>query len=135
MHSNDLESQGVGNWVRLAVASKNEVLANAPDRPATYVIRKGVPFGRLQGESDIFYIGSAEGSLRQRLRGYFEPGSTQATNQRIYSEMEKHPDLELGFAPTSSSGLAKVNERTWLVEYKRDHGELPPLNRSMPGER
>ena len=133
MNSRDLESKGAGHWVKFRLDSKDELLAAAPEAPGTYVIRKPAPFGRFVGQSDIVYIGSAEAGLRQRLRGYFEPGSSQATNPRIYAEMEKHADFELAFVAASSAGDAKSREREWLVQYKQDHRELPPLNRSMPG--
>src|SRR3990170_6953563 len=127
MNSRDLESKGAGHWVKFRLDSKDELLAAAPEAPGTYVIRKPAPFGRFVGQSDIVYIGSAEAGLRQRLRGYFEPGSSQATNQRVNSEMGNHADFELGFVAASSAGDAKTTERRWLITYKNDHRELPPL--------
>src|SRR3990170_6526124 len=127
MNSKDLESQGVSRWLKFTPDSKYELLTAAPDAPGTYVMRKPTPFGRFVGESDIVYIGSAQAGLRQRLRGYFEPGSSQATNQRVNSEMGNHADFELGFVAASSAGDAKTTERRWLITYKNDHRELPPL--------
>jgi hypothetical protein len=67
---------------------------NAPREKGVYVIRQtaGKPFGRLQGESDLLYIGIAEseGGLRQRLLQYFHPGPTQWTNRRINNYLGKY---------------------------------------------
>lgn len=134
MNSDDLESQGLSGWIPFRPDSKEEFLSHVPEAPGAYAIRKSQPFGRFSGESDIVYIGSAEGGLRARFRSYFRPGSSQATSQRINAEMHEQPDLQLGFVAVDRSEEVRAKERDWLMAYKQDHRELPPLNRSMPGE-
>jgi hypothetical protein len=56
----------------------SEMIAQAPDRPGAYVIRlSGKSFGRLQGESDVVYIGCApDGAIRNRLKNHLRPNSS-----------------------------------------------------------
>ena len=134
MNSDDLDSQGVNGWLDFRQEARDDFLASVPEEPGVYAIRRPHRFGRYEGESDIVYIGSAEGSLRRRFRSYFRPGSSQATSQRINTEMRGKSDLQLGFFALDPAEDVRTKERELLVAYKRDHRELPPLNRAMPGE-
>ena len=71
-----------------------KAVKNAPKQRGVYVFRKagGKHFGRLQGQSDVMYIGSTEakGGLKQRLGQYLHPGPTQWTNKRIKKISKKH---------------------------------------------
>jgi hypothetical protein len=103
-------------------------LENAPREKGVYIIRQaaGKSFGRLQGESDLFYIGSTEskGGLRQRLLAYFHPGRTQWTNQRINDYLRKYR-MEVAWCPC---GEPTNLEHDLLRRYLKDHDELPPFN-------
>jgi len=100
----------------------------APREKGVYIIRQvaGKSFGRLHGESDIFYIGSttSEGGLRQRLMQYLHPGPTQWTNQRLNEFLKKY-QMEVAWCICREP----VNfEHDLLRQYLNDHDELPPFN-------
>jgi excinuclease UvrABC nuclease subunit len=100
----------------------------APSEIGVYIIRQegGKLIGRLQGESDILYIGStiSKGGLRQRLMQYFHPGPTQWTNQRLNSFLEKYA-MEITWCACSNPTNF---EHDLLRKYLNDHDELPPFN-------
>ena len=107
-----------------------QTMENAPQQVGVYVIRKagGECFGRLRGESDIFYIGSttSEGGLRQRLQHYFHPGRAQWTNRRI-NEYAKKYHMEVSWCPCDEP---RNLEDDLLRQYLMEHDELPPFNHS-----
>ena len=103
-------------------------IEKAPREKGVYVIRQVAEksFGRLQGQSDIFYIGSttSKGELRQRLIQYLHPAPTQWTNQRINESLKKY-QMEVAWCPCR----VPVNlEHDLLRQYLNDHDELPPFN-------
>ena len=103
-------------------------MKSAPKQSGIYIFRmaRGECFRRLKGESDVLYIGSAEGKrgLRERLQQYLRPGPTQWTNKRIH-EMAKKYDMEIAWY---LCGEASNLELQLLRRYFEDHDELPPLN-------
>jgi len=103
-------------------------LEHVPQQIGIYAIRKagGQCFGRLRGESDILYIGSAEseGGLKQRLQHYFHPGPTQWTNRRI-NEFAKKYRMEVAWYPSDEP---RNLEHELLKQYLKEHDELPPFN-------
>lgn len=105
-----------------------DYIKNAPQQHGIYIIRmaNGQRFGRLNGESDILYIGCTRcrGGLRQRLFQYFHPGSTQWTNRRINEIMKKYP-IEVAWHPCQNP---QNLEHSLLKKYLEDHDELPPFN-------
>jgi hypothetical protein len=76
MDSTQLEKivGGLSNWF----AFNEQVLEKVPAQKGVYVLRLAGArkIGRLNGESDIMYIGSneSEDGLGQRLSNYFHPG-------------------------------------------------------------
>ena len=102
----------------------------APRQHGIYIFRMGqgkcIP--RLQGESDIFYIGSTESKngLRGRLRQYLRPGPTQWTNKRTH-ELAKKYEMEIAWCRSEEPSNL---EHQLLRRYLNDHDELPPLNRA-----
>ena len=116
--------KGVSEWHPFNEKS----VKSAPKQYGIYILRmaQGKPWGRLKGESDIFYIGSTEGKhgLRGRLQQYLRPGRTQWTNKRIH-EMAKKYDMEITWC---QCGEASNLEHQLLQQYFEDHDELPPLN-------
>jgi hypothetical protein len=105
-----------------------ESLKSVPKQYGIYIFRmaQGKCFRRLKGESDIFYIGSAEGNrgLRGRLQQYLRPGPTEWTNKRIHVTAKKY-DMEITWCVC---GEASNLELQLLRRYFEDHDELPPLN-------
>lgn len=120
----DLIAKETVSWLPF----KQKNVAEASRIDGVYIIRQagGKPVGRLQGTSDILYIGSStcKGGLRQRLSHYFHPGPTQWTNLRINSYLSKF-DMEIAWFPTNQP----LNlEHELLSRYLNDHDELPPFN-------
>lgn len=105
-------------------------IENAPQKPGVYVIRKanGQRFGRLQGKSDVLYIGSCEAKkgIKQRLQQYLHPGPTQWTDRRI-NQLAKKYEMEVAWCLCDEP---RNFEHNLLVQYLKDHDELPPLNRA-----
>ena len=71
-----------------------ESIEKAPDVQGAYVLRRvqGQRFGRLRGESDIMYIGSAAGKrgLKWRLELFLHPGRRQLVNMRIHKIAKRY---------------------------------------------
>ncbi len=91
MNSKDImQKKEFSDWVILNPTNVKE----APFKTGVYIFRKknGQCFGRLQGESDILYVGCTESKkgLRQRLNYYLKPGPTQWTNRRINQLLGKY---------------------------------------------
>ncbi len=116
--------KGVSEWHPF----NEETVKSAPKQSGIYIFRMAQSkcFGRLEGQSDILYIGSTEGEhgLRERLQQYLRPGRTQWTNKRIHAMAEKY-DMEIGWC---LCGEASNLELQLLHRYLKDHDELPPLN-------
>ena len=116
--------KGISGWYPL----NKDSLKHAPISHGIYVFRiaQGKCFGRFKGESDILYIGSAEGSrgLKGRLPQYFSPGRTQWTNTRILAMTKKYP-MEVAWCPSAEP---RNLELELLRRYFEDHDELPPFN-------
>ena len=115
--------EGFSSWYSL-----NGAIKVAPQKSGTYVIRMsgGKCFGRLQGETDIVYIGSTERPLKRRFYEFLRPGPTQWTNQRI-NQLSKKFSLEIAW---SENDNPKIFEHNLLRQFLKEHDEFPPLNRA-----
>lgn len=130
VNSLDLNNYGFGRWWPFNLAGEKNLLGNVPRNPGVYAVRHRQPYRRATGESDLLYIGSAanQQGLNMRLRQYFHPGPTQATNKRILTLVGKSADFEVSFVVTPSPARARGLEAELLERYESDHGELPPQN-------
>ena len=113
-------------WLTLEQASRE-----APKERGVYVIRgkDGRLFDRVNGESDIIYIGSSK-NLRRRMKQYFKPiRKASSPTQRIkrFSELYQ---LEVAFAQTPDQEEPTFYEAIALQEYWTAHHEFPPVNHS-----
>lgn len=132
MDSASLEKRGIKSWIDFSSAAERITLAGLPTSFGVYVILLGREDQRLRGTSDIAYIGKAtnRNGLRGRIRQYFHPGPTQSTNiamrQRLCAD---GCQLKIGFAALASAAEAIRLESDLLLEFEREHGELPPYNR------
>lgn|SRR4030043_1881145 len=131
MNSIELLSEGLVEWHRFRRREERILISSLPRSPGIYVIRCAQPIRRLIGQSDIFYIGSAVNvnGIKGRIRQYFHPGPTQSTNKRVLALLDTMGNLEISFSVCSSSIEAKDLEKRLLMQYEKDHHELPPLNR------
>ena len=84
MNSNDLRIYGFTSWIELSKLKENEG-KNVPKEPGVYVFRlDNKKFGRLQGMSDILYIGSTDKLYRRIYKNYIK-GPGVGTAQRIHN--------------------------------------------------
>lgn len=104
----------------------SDVLSVLPKKSGFYIFRLANShyFGRLKGNSDILYIGSASTTLKRRIKSYFNPGRSQKTSIRINSMMEKY-DIEIAWNKCLNP---KKEEAELLENYFSEHDELPPFN-------
>jgi len=121
---NSSELKNFSKWHPLQQSS----LVAVPKKWGTYIFRKsgGGQIGRLNGSSDILYIGSTKNrrGLNQRMRQYLHPGPTQLTSLRINKFMKETP-LEVAWCITDEP---ENMEHELLKRYSQEHNELPPLN-------
>lgn len=130
MDSGDLFEVGF-ELVQVALiggVSWDAAVGGLPDQPGAYAFLMDDPFGRLFGESDILYIGSAA-SLRRRFKLYLDTSSPwyEGTSSRVMKWAENA--IDIGWTQTPTLKDARALERQVLLRYESDHGELPPLNR------
>ena len=113
-------------------------LPKPPHLPGVYVFASAQPFGRLQGASDILYLGcTRRGDLRGRLNEYariarawpYAPPGRKGAELKIAGYYTKHgSDLKLGWLTETSPDAARKREGELLSRYDHDHGETPPFN-------
>ncbi len=131
MDSNQLKDfvNDLSSWQSL----DRQTVKEMPSNTGLYIFRKarGEKFGRLNGQSDIVYIGSATGGsgLKARLHSHLNPGPQQATNLRS-RWLQQRVSMEVSWAEDPD---ASPMEDVLLKEYVEEHWELPPLNRAMRG--
>lgn len=118
--------KGLSEWQPFTKKS----MRSAPKKHGIYIFRmaQGKRIPRLQGKSDITYIGSTESKngLKGRLQQYLRPGSRQYHNKRIH-ELAKKYDMEISWCPCEE---ARNLELQLFCQYLKNHDELPPLNRT-----
>jgi len=105
-----------------------------PKKPGVYVIAlKNERICRLEGESDILYIGSTKDKrgLKNRFSHYRNLGKSQTTNEKINKFIKRKPNVKILWKITRKED-ARKEEKKLLNEYFNEHGELPPLNDSNP---
>ncbi len=85
---------------------------------------KGIP--RLNGESNIVYIGKTKNSLFDRQHRYAELEGS-------YYNWERYKHIIQNFGPIKVKFIAAENpkdtERNLLECYFKEHLEIPPINR------
>ena len=105
-------------------------LDKASQSPGVYVFRvKGSPCGRLLGHSDLIYIGTTtKQGLSGRLREHANQKDGRHWLKRIPNEVGK---LEVAWLTLGTHDAARIKESDLLVQYAREHIELPPGNRQQ----
>ena len=141
MLSYDLRALGFLEWHNFNLTSRDELRANLPVKDGVYVIRDRREFGRFIKTSDIVYIGSAEGTLKDRISKYFSSDKTRSTNVRINSWLKRYDSFQISWIVLENQAnenqleeQCRSYERSLLLKYEQDHGELPPFNRILPRE-
>lgn len=121
------------SWFLLNELRRDEI----PKLPRTYILRLAgaKSFGRLNGVSDILYIGSTDSTLRQRIYQMKHLGPTQWTNKRIL-QLLKRCQIEIARCcrPLQHLSLGEFEKRL-LEDCQQDHDELPPLNGAVKRSR
>ena len=99
-----------------------------PTSTGVYAIRllRGDVFGRLQGTSDIVYIGSTSstGTLRQRIQSHLGSRSLM----RLFAAKM---NMEIAWKTCDDSRVARKLEHTLIYQYMFDHLEPPPWNHQL----
>lgn len=141
MLSFDLRSLGFLEWHDFNLTSINKLQRDLPDKSGIYVIRDRREFGRFIKTSDIVYIGSAKDTLKGRVRKYFSSDKTRLTNVRIISWLKRYDSFQISWIVLENQAnenqleeQCRSYERSLLLQYEQDHGELPPFNRKLPPE-
>jgi hypothetical protein len=131
MKSEELSVIKFSEWIPFGINQERQVLEYLPESIGVYIIRTNHLFGRLVGESDIIYIGSAINNrgIRRRVKYYFHPGPSQQTSLRINKRIPLISNLEISYVASQTKVDARVLEKQLLLAYEKDHLELPPFNR------
>jgi hypothetical protein len=120
MKSTDIEELSAWKpWPRPA-------LARAPEEPGVYIFRLPQCFGRMQGASDIVYIGLAKKSIKRRLIGHRRTAIGLFADS--YGDVGT---LQVAWKSCEPSEATMMESRL-LGKHRREHVELPPLNRQQP---
>lgn len=101
-------------------------LAKAPKTPGVYIFRLSKRFGRVQGESDLLYIGLARANLARTLAGHRHRGVG-----RVLELVRGVGHLQVAWKSCAGRLDAERTESRLLAGYAREHIELPPLNRQQ----
>jgi hypothetical protein len=135
MNSHDL--QGFANWEKWPPPTH----LKAPNAKGIYVFRlaEGRTFGRLEGESDLIYIGATHAgkqTVLSRLKQHATPRPDEKDIGILLIRLTTAGKLlEISWRTFESDFLAQLHEGMLLHQYERDHLELPPLNSSRPMKR
>jgi hypothetical protein len=135
MDSTALQGLGFGSWVPISIHAETPVLEALPVSRGVYAFLFAQSMARRRGTSDIAYIGKAtnQNGLRGRVRQYFHPGPTQSTNLAMRKRLAAAEcSLRLGFVVSTSATIASRLEADLLIQFEREHTELPPYNRQLP---
>lgn len=120
MKSTDIKELSVwDSWPRPA-------LSKAPETPGVYIFRLSECFGRMQGESDIVYIGSAK-NMKRRLTGHRLAAIGSLARVPRYGGT-----LQVAWKSCREESEAISEESRLLRKYARQHIDHPPLNRQQP---
>jgi len=105
------------------------------DKPGIYLIKQEESINRLEGDSDILYIG--QGKLGDRLYGVFAEFFSTKYNVNSWNHdvkdliyelvNNKGKDVYFTYCQCSKADAKRI-EKEILESYKEDHLELPPWN-------
>ncbi len=92
---------------------------------------------RFSGSSAILYIGSTTDSngLKKRVSDFYNENSMHTASEfytKISFRFIEKQDIGLGYFQIDNNDKAKELESNLIMEYAGIHGELPPMNRSIP---
>jgi hypothetical protein len=123
-------------WSQWYPLAQQSLSVPVPDVPGIYEIRTDHEFGRLRGQSRIVYIGSAargnSPSLRKRLLGQHISNPNENLCRAGQLLRQAGYSLEFRFATSSDGKTAEHMEARRLVDYEKEHWELPPGNAAFP---
>ena len=99
-------------------------VSKIPEKSGIYRIHSSLEFPRLNGETDILYIGKAK-NLHRRLMTFIK-GHGRSAIGRFNKLRNSGFDLLFSF---ELSDEPRQREEAELTAYETKHWELPPLNR------
>ena len=115
------------NWYPL---DGDSIRGFCPQTAGVYKIRqKEGDFGRLNGSSDTLYIGKSDADLMTELLRLIRigPGDHSASYRILPVILKLGRHLEFSFVKVSPP--TGETEDQLLLEYEKEHFEVPPLNR------
>jgi len=136
MNSNDLTD--FSQWTDWT----GDTIASAPNAPGVYAFRiaGGNLLRRLQGESDLIYIGGTRrgrkraGTIQRRLENHLRIRSDEKdAGFRLARVQKEVGPLQVARKAVDSHVTSWFSEGELLNRYVKDHIELPPLNRQETG--
>ena len=106
-----------------------------PNSPGVYEIRTDFEFGRLKGKSSIVYIGKTTRSLRKRLLDERRDNPSRFMSRAEKVLLQAGHTLEFRYAGLTGKETVEQFEMEELMEYEKEHWELPPGNGNLPRKR
>lgn len=102
-----------------------------------YILRCAKKFGRLNGESDILYIGQTKHSFSARYYPYARLHVTSEANRLKFQHIiENHAPIRVSICDYSIFGETLLQaEGQLLWWYFQNHCEYPPINYSKTRNR
>jgi hypothetical protein len=134
-------------WLTVKYNTKNGInelkTKKIPAKHGVYIIRSSKPLNRVNGNSDIIYIGQSGGGIKAGKQGI---GSKEDSQGRLFNTRnsheikvrkkieELHPNskFKVEYYLTKFNQDPKIIENGLLTAYFNDHFELPPANNHMP---
>jgi hypothetical protein len=138
MDSDSLAKHGFGAWYEFVSEPWDygrerlcgEASRQAPAAPGVYAFRRCQRFARLNGDTDLIYIG--HGYVLDRLMKYASlryKVPDKATTETRLAEYSLSVALQVAWVAQPSKPDAKNLEGELLRLYAEEHLECPPFNR------
>ncbi|MFC1952601.1 hypothetical protein ACFLWR_00525 [Chloroflexota bacterium] len=115
------------NWTEWYSIKDKQAINSIPEKPGVYQIQTDIEFNRLNGSSDIVYIGRARPSLKERLARTKLNDFTQLDRSNKWL-LANNKALKFRYAVLESNEEAEYTEAILLWDYENTHWELPPGN-------
>jgi hypothetical protein len=97
-----------------------------------YLWKTERPIPRVQGESNIIYIGQTKNTFNKRYNNSKSLNIEKIYFEKYYKKLiDIYGSISVEIKPTINP---KITEWEELMKYNSEHIEYPPLNRSIPNK-
>ena len=135
MNSSHLQSN---RWAHISYSAGvlNAIKGTIPNKHGVYIFCAPAAFGRVNGESNIIYIGCAGGHdsrAGQGIRGRIlnTRGNSEKWIRNKIENMLQEFDFTVYWLVTTEGEGPKCIEQDLLCQYREEHFELPPANSTL----